>query len=422
MPATPSLPSRSVPSSVMRMMAPRVANKPKAQAVKATGAPGGSATAAAATPSPQLKSCEFPVTVDTSYNTFLGLDVDWSDGQTLHVKCIMSGAVDAWNRSHPLLAIHKGDRIVAVNHCQGDVNAMMNEIKAGGVLRMLVRSLRQQQPQALFVPPPEPAMPQLIMPQAQPAASKKRPTSSGDSLYSSMPAPDPEKEKSARERAKESDIFAEAPVQEDPALAIFLDIDGVLRKLENRSSISIDGETLPLELAACNRALAPEALRALKYIVHLTGACIVLSSEWRRSQTLLEEAQTTLRALGLPSFRGTTPVLQPREELIVGTMIDPDKEGTSRLRWAERRAREITEYVRENREVKRWVALDDLDLSMADEPSVRQEDTFQMALALVRVDPETGLTLSHARKAREILLEGKRPQAASERPKKQARA
>eukprot|EP00913_Durusdinium_trenchii_P017183 g16158.t1 len=106
-------------------------------------------------------------------------------------------------------------------------------------------------------------------------------TSSGDSLYAGMPAPDPEKEK-VNTRAK--DIFADPPAKEDLcrirqlqpiphsdlSLVIFLDIDGVLRKLESIPTITVNGGTLPLDLG--NRALLPEALRALKYLVHITGA------------------------------------------------------------------------------------------------------------------------------------------------------
>ncbi|CAK9095851.1 unnamed protein product, partial [Durusdinium trenchii] len=167
---------------------------------------------------------------------------------------------------------------------------------------MLVRSLRKQSQQLLLN-----GAPGLVWP-LKPEESKKRPeTSSGDSLYAGMPAPDPEKEK-VNTRAK--DIFADPPAKEDLSLVIFLDIDGVLRKLESIPTITVNGGTLPLDLG--NRALLPEALRALKYLVHITGAGIIISSEWRRSSSLLEEAQTALRALGM-RVRGVTPVLRPRE-------------------------------------------------------------------------------------------------------------
>merc|ERR1711924_129260 len=105
------------------------------------------------------------------------------------------------------------------------------------------------------------------------------------SLYAGMPMPDPKNDKEANSRAKEMDIFATPPSPEDPSLVIFLDIDGVLRRIEgNVPVMSIDGEIMPLDIR--HRTFAPETLKALKYIVHRTGARIVLSSEWRRSTTL----------------------------------------------------------------------------------------------------------------------------------------
>jgi len=275
---------------------------------------------------------------------------------------------------------------------------------------MMIRSFRKQQQHLLAAPSTS----------GEKKVTEEKRASGGSSLYSWLPAPDPEKEKSAEARAKESDIFAD-PVPEDPSLVVFLDIDGVLRRLEKSPVFAFNGEMLPLDLQ--NRALAPEAMRALRYIVHRTGAGIVLSSEWRRSSTLHEEAQTALRALGMPTFRGTTPLLRDREDVLVGNKLAPDKQATGRLRWAERRAREISEWLCENTEVKNWVALDDLDLSLADDASVRNSETFRTANRLVLTDPEVALTQSNARQACEMLLKGKRspPRAASERRKKVSR-
>jgi len=219
-------------------------------------------------------------------------------------------------------------------------------------------------------------------------------------LYSFLPATDPENDRKAKSRAK-VDLFANPAAPEDSRIAVFLDIDGVLRKLEGREIISLDGEVVPMHLMS--RTLSPEAVRALKLIIHHTGACVVLSSEWRRSPTLREEVDSTLRAGGLPPLAGTTIVLEPREDIIVGTPADPDKIATTRLRWAERRAREISSYLRERPEIDRWVSLDDLDLSMADHQQIRLGDTLWMAPGLVLVDAEVGLTMSHARTAIEML-------------------
>jgi len=183
-------------------------------------------------------------------------------------------------------------------------------------------------------------------------------------------------------------------------------VDGVLRRLEGCPTINVDGELLPLDVRG--RAFVPEAVRALKFIVHRTGAGIVLSSEWRRNPTLREEVTTTIRAMGLPPMRGSTAVLQAREDILVGTPANPDREATLRLRWAERRAREISLWLREHPEVEQWVALDDLDLACADEGRLRLPETLRMAPGLVLCDPEVGLTLSRARVAVDSLLRGAR--------------
>eukprot|EP00913_Durusdinium_trenchii_P020061 g18853.t1 len=90
-------------------------------------------------------------------------------------------------------------------------------------------------------------------------------------------------------------------------------------------------------------------------------------------------------------------------------------EATLRLRWAERRAREITAWLQEHREVRHWLALDDLDLNIADDASIRSAETLRMGSCLTLVDPEVGLTMSHARQSSEWLL------ARKERPRKVAR-
>merc|ERR1712087_943126 len=96
---------------------------------------------------------------------------------------------------------------------------------------------------------------------------------------------------SALSQARKVDLFSAPAAAEDSRLAIFLDIDGVLRKLDGREAISLDGEVYPMHLV--NRAFLPEAVRALKFIVHHTGAGVILSSEWRRSPTLREEVAAT---------------------------------------------------------------------------------------------------------------------------------
>lgn len=387
------LPSRLVPASVMQMMAPRVA-RPKVEAAK---------------PEPVDVANEFSVNVSLTASKLLGIDVDWADGKTLYIKSIQPGAIDEWNWNNaPTHAVRAGDRIVAVNGLAGDATVMVRECRANRQLQLLVRTKRR--PLAGGAGGAAPVVPWAA---AGPASgepvggggelpSSKRARPLADTLYSGMPAPDPEKDKSAGSRAKEFDIFADSPAADNPRLAVFLDIDGVLRRLEDRPIISLDGELLALSLRS--RAFAPEAVKALRFIVHRTGASVVLSSEWRRHAALHEEVATALRAVGLPPLRGATVVLEPREELVVGPPAAADREATLRLRWAERRAREISSWLREHPEVGAWVALDDIDLGKADE--VRLPDTLWMSSALVLTSPDVGLTLSNARHAVELLLKG----------------
>merc|ERR1712129_398465 len=130
---------------------------------------------------------------------------------------------------------------------------------------------------------------------------------------------------------------------------------------------------------------APEAVRALKYIVHRTGAIIVLSSEWRRNALLREEVATSIRSVGMSPMNGSTIVLEPREDVRVGTAANPDKEATLRLGWIERRSREISAWLKDHPEVERWIALDDIDLARADD--IRLPDTCWMAPGLVKTNP-----------------------------------
>jgi len=402
-----SLPNRPVPASVARMMTPRVV-KAKLRALEVDSdeiSRNGEALSKtkrgwedAIVPVDYL---EFTVTVDMTSNTLLGVDVDWADGKTLYIKSIQHGALEEWNRGHaPRESVRAGDRIIAVNGHVGDAHAMVRECKEQQRLELLIRSQRKvvvtSQPQIKQ----ENVISHGAIASDDTRSLTKRPRIVADSLYSGMPAPDPMKDKSAGSRAKD-DTISGPPAQEDPRLVIFLDIDGVLRRLEG-STISVDGETLPLDIHG--RAFASEAVRALRVLVHRTGAGIVLSSEWRRDATLREEVATTLRALGIPGLRDCTCVLDTREEILVGTPTNPDREATLILRWAERRSREITLWLREHPDVVRWVELDDLDLSRADEKPVRLPDTLRMAPGLVLTEPNIGLTLSNARVASEMLL------------------
>lgn len=98
------------------------------------------------------KFFEFNVTVDMSFHTQLGLDVDWANGKSLYVRHLQgSGAVEEWNRQHPAhLAVHAGDRIVAVNGFSEDAQGMLS------LCRDLVQSRSSFLLRVRGPPPPPP--------------------------------------------------------------------------------------------------------------------------------------------------------------------------------------------------------------------------------------------------------------------------
>merc|ERR1719201_2948374 len=70
--------------------------------------------------------------------------------------------------------------------------------------------------------------------------------------------------------------------------------------------------------------------------------------------------------------------------------------------FADRRAREVTAWLREHEEgVKGWVVLDDINLSIADED--KKGNTKGMAPKLVQTWPLCGLTMGNAKTAVRIL-------------------
>lgn len=80
--------------------------------------------------------------------TMLGLEVDWSSGNSLYIKEVQSGLIKDWNRKHSSgTEVAPGDSIMAVNGVTGDTQAMVKQIQASNKrLHLLIRG-----------PPPPPA-------------------------------------------------------------------------------------------------------------------------------------------------------------------------------------------------------------------------------------------------------------------------
>mmetsp|Transcript_32283 Transcript_32283/g.92961 ORF Transcript_32283/g.92961 Transcript_32283/m.92961 type:complete len:177 (+) Transcript_32283:255-785(+) len=135
------------------------------------------------------------------------------------------------------------------------------------------------------------------------------------------------------------------------------------------------------------------ALANLRNIIAQTGASIVLSSEWRRTEVMKNSIGMVLRSCDCPQLRDSTRVFSVRPEL---QRSDPA------IVWCERRAREIAAWLKQHTEVTSWVAVDDLDFNWAD--SVRASGTPLMKCRSVLTDPKRCLTEEDAEKAVKILL------------------
>lgn len=233
------------------------------------------------------------------------------------------------------------------------------------------------------------------------AAAKKAKAEKADDggLYGGLPEPDPSKDKVFVERLKEKEHwrahrFPPLPV-EDNTKIIFLDVDGVLRPLTAGGfrAMMIDGEWA---LRAETADFISGSLLALRHIVEMTGAVIVLSSEWRRDQNMREGVDSILAEYEMRPCATWTPTDLQRD---MGT--DPFKAFT------ERRAREISQWLAGNPQVRQWVVLDDINMAAADEE--RKPGTLLMSPRIVQTHRKVGLTLEQAKAAVRILRGEKLP-------------
>merc|ERR1712060_477245 len=100
---------------------------------------------ALAIPGSLVQGIEFPVLLDMRHQSVLGLDVDWTDGQTLYIKSVQPGAVADWNmgHAHTKQVVQPGGRILEVNGFRGDPIAMASLCRelciSHGMLSLVVR-------------------------------------------------------------------------------------------------------------------------------------------------------------------------------------------------------------------------------------------------------------------------------------------
>jgi len=212
-------------------------------------------------------------------------------------------------------------------------------------------------------------------------------------LYDFLPPPDPEKDEAAKVAAEKNKTTRPALPPEDKTRVIFLDVDGVLLPTGTVEVITIDGVTMPKRDVIKESDFSVTALGSLRSIVQETGATIVLSSEWRRTEVMRNAFGIALRSNGLPQIRSfTTTAFKQRPEILKAHVT---------IAFAERRAREIGEWLKRNPDVKTWVAIDDVDLSWGD--GVRARGTPLMKSRVVKTHPEKCLSAQDAQSAIDLL-------------------
>jgi len=223
--------------------------------------------------------------------------------------------------------------------------------------------------------------------------AKAEPADAGlGGLYDFLPPPDPEKDQAAKVSAVKNHLSRPKLPPEDKTKAVFLDVDGVILPSGSVDMIVVDGVTLPAKSHVKENDFSAQALGSLRSIVQQTGATVVLSSEWRRTEQLRSSINAVLKAQDIPAIQEYTPIFQPRPEIQCRNPIHA---------WCERRAREIGTWLKAHPEVKAWVALDDLDFDWAD--SYRQPGTPWMKIRSVHTDDRICLTDEDATEAIRII-------------------
>eukprot|EP00746_Dinoflagellata_sp_MGD_P006484 gnl/MRDRNA2_/MRDRNA2_112710_c0_seq1.p1 gnl/MRDRNA2_/MRDRNA2_112710_c0~~gnl/MRDRNA2_/MRDRNA2_112710_c0_seq1.p1 ORF type:complete len:628 (+),score=152.41 gnl/MRDRNA2_/MRDRNA2_112710_c0_seq1:153-2036(+) len=227
------------------------------------------------------------------------------------------------------------------------------------------------------------------------ARKKAKVAAEAESLYTQMPEPDLEQEaaSAAQARVRETQSLGRASKlpPEDRSKVIFLDVDGVLRpaKTGGFESVAIDGAHA---VKVDTSDFFKTALEALRLVVVKTGASIVLSSEWRRDDTLKTAVDEILTKNGIRPVSGCTTTALDRDRSI----------GDVQKSQCERRAREISEWLqRHESSVREWVVIDDVNLALADEH--RQLGTKAMAPRLVLTVPLFGFTMGNAKTTIRVL-------------------
>jgi len=208
------------------------------------------------------------------------------------------------------------------------------------------------------------------------------------------------------------------PAPKEPTRIIFLDVDGVLRSVHGRTdfhknirTMLVNGHRVALtgDATSTNDNLAgidfwTQAMHALKHIVQKTQAAVVLSSDWRKQEQLVDGINNQMREYGMPRLLDQTPDLDAKN--VQGVL----KALHSNVR--EKRAKEIRRWLKKNgAKIQQWVAIDDMDLTAQKKDElihaangITEPMPFLDATCnFVRCNPAVGLTMDLARLAVSIL-------------------
>jgi predicted metalloprotease with PDZ domain len=86
------------------------------------------------------KALQFTVTLKKKTpSTRLGLDIDYTNLDTLDITKVKAGLVKQWNSRNPALALQAGDKIVAINGVNDFPDEMFEEISASETLTMVIQ-------------------------------------------------------------------------------------------------------------------------------------------------------------------------------------------------------------------------------------------------------------------------------------------
>ena len=101
---------------------------------------------------------------------------------------------------------------------------------------------------------------------------------------------------------------------------------------------------------------------AARFIVQKTEARIVLSSDWRKQDVLVEGIGSAFEEHGIPMLYSSTPDLDQATPGVIKALHSS---------FREKRCKEIRKWLKQNPKITHFCAIDDVDLSMPDKAALK---------------------------------------------------